>query len=341
MANNPDYSSTVGVVVVTYTGQDLALRCLKALGRTSRPDVQVILVDNGSPGRTGDLVAERFPDVHVIRLDENRGYTGGVNAGLREALCRGLDYVAVLNDDAEVVDGRWLDAGIDALNENRSAGVLGWTMVQHDQAAGRELTTALLSSPEAQPTEHLNGFALLFPAALLKAIGIFDETYFVYADEDDLLARIRACGLSMLKCSVPLVHLGEATVGTGSAWAAGMQMRNSLRCALKHDGWPAFGRRVLRYLDVAVNPWPLDYRPADDAHRRIRLASGRAGGAVLLARAVWWNLRHARETRRIATTEHALAARVRAQGFRAPDRLAAPARYRSKPCERHLPEAVS
>src|SRR3954469_20989477 len=96
------------IVVLHWRGLDDTLECIASLSRQSvgcqtccsRPgadqsagDVHTVVVDNGSADGLRDRLAAEFPRVEVIELTQNRGWSGGNNAGIRLALTRGVDAV--------------------------------------------------------------------------------------------------------------------------------------------------------------------------------------------------------------------------------------------------------
>lgn len=94
---------TVSVIVVTWNGLDLTLRCVDSLRGQHPPglDVELVVVDNGSTDGTVDALS-RDGDLHVVALAENTGFAGGVNAGI--AACAG-EVVVLLNNDAVAEPG--------------------------------------------------------------------------------------------------------------------------------------------------------------------------------------------------------------------------------------------
>jgi len=88
----------VSAVVLTCNGLELTKRCLKALEAQSYPELEVIVVDNGSEVDEAELLAITHPSVRVLRLERNQGFSGGVNWGA--SLARG-DYIALINNDAQ------------------------------------------------------------------------------------------------------------------------------------------------------------------------------------------------------------------------------------------------
>jgi len=98
-------TSRVTAVVLSWNGTEQTLACLRSLSAATYPALSAVVVDNDSTDDVAAAVAEAFPDVRVIRLEENRGFSGGVNAGLEAALADGADHVLLLNNDATVEPG--------------------------------------------------------------------------------------------------------------------------------------------------------------------------------------------------------------------------------------------
>ena len=96
------------VVVVDHDGGLLTVECLRSIAASDWPAdrLRIVLVDNASTHPVTDAVTAELPGVQIIRSEENRGFAGGANLGMRE---RGdADFVALVNNDATVTPG-WLD----------------------------------------------------------------------------------------------------------------------------------------------------------------------------------------------------------------------------------------
>ena len=108
----------LAVVIVSYNVCELLRRCLRSVAGSARQSeewlaVDVTVVDNASHDGSAQMVAEEFPQVHLIALTENLGFTRANNFALRGlgfgADCRqraapAPDLVLLLNPDTEVVD---------------------------------------------------------------------------------------------------------------------------------------------------------------------------------------------------------------------------------------------
>src|SRR5215217_2780776 len=88
----------VTVVIPNWNGERFLELCLGSLRDQSFRDFETILVDNGSTDGSLGFVAERFPEVKTISLEENRGFAEAVNAGIKASA---TEFVALLNNDTE------------------------------------------------------------------------------------------------------------------------------------------------------------------------------------------------------------------------------------------------
>jgi GT2 family glycosyltransferase len=95
------------IIIVTWDGKHLLEECLPAVleaVRSEGGDHEILVVDNGSVDGSVEFVRDQFPQVRVLALDRNYGFTGGNNRGVREAR---TDIVVFLNNDM-VVDRSFL-----------------------------------------------------------------------------------------------------------------------------------------------------------------------------------------------------------------------------------------
>src|SRR5205814_4781703 len=122
-------SLSVSVVVVTFNALPWVERCLESVRGH-----EAIVVDHGSTDGTLELVRERFPEARILE-QENKGFGGGNNAGLRVASER---YVLLLNSDAWVVDD-----GIERLaafaDEHPEAAIVGPRLLNQDGSLQRSV----------------------------------------------------------------------------------------------------------------------------------------------------------------------------------------------------------
>jgi GT2 family glycosyltransferase len=111
----------VRVVVVNHNGGELTVSCLESLRKSEWPAtaLDVVMVENGSTDGVAERVRVELPDVRVIDAGGNLGFAGGCNLALADL--DGVDYVALVNNDAQVDPG-WLQPLVDAVESDPSVG---------------------------------------------------------------------------------------------------------------------------------------------------------------------------------------------------------------------------
>lgn len=207
------------IAVVSWNTRELLLPCLAAIGPAVAPyTVEVILVDNGSADGTAAAVRERFPGVRLIENTDNRGFTRANNQAL--AVARGR-FLLLLNPDTEARPGS-LAALVRYLETHPEYGVCGPKLLYPDgrlQPNGRRLPTlwreflaasglrrlnpgAFASRLEwgrddfsrTVDVEEVSGACLMARREAVEQIGPLDERFFMYYEEVDWCARMKAAG---------------------------------------------------------------------------------------------------------------------------------------------------
>ena len=113
-------SPCLSVIIATWNGKSLLDTCLSSLRAQAYPDLQIIVVDNGSSDGTAAFVQDRFGEVELVKLPKNVGFSRANNLGIQHA--RG-QYIALLNNDAQP-DTFWLRELVAALEANLSVSAL-------------------------------------------------------------------------------------------------------------------------------------------------------------------------------------------------------------------------
>ena len=185
----------------------------------------MIVVDNVSQDGSVEAIREAFPDVEVIEREQRAGYGANHNLALARAEGR---HVLLLNDDAQVRPGA-IDAMAGYLDAHPDVAVAAPTLVHTDGSPQVSLWAtptpradvlaalrlgrgrpAVLDGRRPQPVGWAMGCALLARRDALRAAGGFDEGYFMYAEEMDLLVRL---GSTHWVPEAEVVHEGQATTG--------------------------------------------------------------------------------------------------------------------------------
>jgi GT2 family glycosyltransferase len=239
----------VTVVIPNWNGERFLELCLSSLKRQSFEDFETILVDNGSTDGSLELIARYFPEVRVVSLEENRGFSAAANAGITTS---GSELVALLNNDTEQEPG-WLAALVRAADSHPDAGSFASKMLDFQDrrmldGAGDalrlsglpyrlghgELDRGQFESPDA--VFGACGAAALYRRRMLDEVGLFDEDFFAYCEDGDLSFRARLAGYGCRYVPEAVVyHVGSAsTGGKRSPRATSLGTRNSLSLLVKN-----------------------------------------------------------------------------------------------------------
>ena len=79
----------VTAVILNYNRYEDTVQCIHSLQKCTYPKLNILLVDNGSPDKSGERLKEEFQSIVSMCLPRNTGYAAGNNAGIRYALDRG------------------------------------------------------------------------------------------------------------------------------------------------------------------------------------------------------------------------------------------------------------
>jgi GT2 family glycosyltransferase/glycosyltransferase involved in cell wall biosynthesis len=261
----PDTPS-VSVVVVNWNGKTHLRDCFGSLQRSDYPvdKLELICVDNGSTDGSVDLLRAEFPRVKVVALDRNRGFTGGNEAGVREATG---DVLVFLNNDMRVEPDclRELVGALDADCSCAGARVLSWDGSAIDfirgslnfEGRGFQDSYGLPNLPElATPAETFfpNGGAFAVTRDAYDRAGGFDPAFFAYYDDVDLGWRLRLTGTSIRVVGRAVVyHRHGATSRTQPRGQKRFLMdRNAFWTLMKSYGESALRRTLGPALVLAI-----------------------------------------------------------------------------------------
>jgi N-acetylglucosaminyl-diphospho-decaprenol L-rhamnosyltransferase len=218
----------LSVVIVNYRTPELAVACVQSLepARLAFADLQTIVVDGGSDDESAAILTEalavdgRQEWAELLALPVNGGFGYANNQALLALAERGPlpDYVALINPDARVLPGA-LEAMAAVLDREPDCGAVGGQLVHDDgstqssafhfpslggefcRGARTGFIDRLLRQPprhiqldKAGPVPWVTGASVMFRSTALQQAGLFDDGFFLYFEETELMYRLRARG---------------------------------------------------------------------------------------------------------------------------------------------------
>jgi GT2 family glycosyltransferase len=281
----------VAIVVLNYNGRDHLGYCLPSLAATTYPNYRLIVVDNASPDGSAAMVAALTPAAIVHASTRNLGWSGGNNVGIRAALQLAARYVVLANNDIKV-DPRWLQCAVDVAERDSRIAVIGFHVIEPEPGCADPDATfrdamASWRALEIQDPGEAGGMAMFVRAEAFERLGLIDEGFFAYGEENDFERRAIKAGLRVVATNVPVWHYGQAAFGKIPRRAAMLQVRSNIRLLIKHGSPAQLLRSALTHLSRRI----VSRAAATPSAVEGRLRGSRRADAVwFLAWGVLWNL---------------------------------------------------
>ncbi len=239
----------VSVVILNYNTRDLLDKFLPEIMATDYPNMEVVVADNASSDDSVSLVAEKYPTVKLIRLEENYGFAGGYNKALAQL---DTEYWVLLNSDVNV-DKNWLTPMMDLMKSDSTiaavqpkildfynpekfeyAGASGGFIDKYAYPLCRGRVSDVLETDNGQydssrPIFWATGAALLVRAADYKSLNGLDADFFAHMEEIDLCWRLQNSGKQIWVCpEAKVYHMGGGTLSAQNPRKTFLNFRNNL-----------------------------------------------------------------------------------------------------------------
>ncbi|MEJ5201237.1 MAG: glycosyltransferase family 2 protein [Anaerolineales bacterium] len=241
------------VVIVFYDQPEDTIDCVKAVLRSDYSPLNVLLVDNGSSLESNRKIRAAFPEIPIIRLEQNSGFVGGFNYGIQEALEAGATDVFLLSNDA-IIEPTTIRALDEADWDVSVPKILFYDHPELVQTAGARWRTFPPSvimigfrskdGPEfnlPRRLEYAIGCAFLARRRVLEQVGGFDPDFQNYSEDYDFFYRVNQAGFKIgLVPEARLYHKDSLTTGKDPKrrrWFLGRNTVLFYRKGNRFPGW--------------------------------------------------------------------------------------------------------
>ena len=244
---------------------------------TTYENLEVIVSDNGSTDGSVSVITQQFPQVRLVRLDQNYGFAKGYNLTLEKVEA---DYFALINSDVEVQPG-WLTPIIDLLEKDKfnaacqpkllsynnrnifeyAGGAGGWLdSFGYPFARGRIFDVSEVDKGQYDSIERVfwvTGAAMVIRSEVFRQMKGFDNYFFAHQEEIDLCWRMQLSGYKLFANPSSVVyHVGGGTLPRGNTLKTFLNFRNNQIMLYKNLPWSEKWWKIpFRIFLDAVSAW--------------------------------------------------------------------------------------
>lgn len=252
----------VSIVILNWNGKQFLEQFLPALLRhTTHPGAEIVVADNASSDDSLEFLKKVYPDIRVLALEKNHGFSGGYNRAMEQVKAK---YILLLNSDIEVSEG-WLEPLLEEMESDQNIGactpkILDYKKQSHFEYAGgaggfidrygytfcRGRVFDHLEEDQGQYDDACDlfwgsGACLLVRSEIYRESGGLDEQFFAHFEEIDLCWRMQLMGKRIrFVPSSRVYHVGGATLQRGNPFKTYLNFRNNL--LLLYKNLPKKGR---------------------------------------------------------------------------------------------------
>lgn len=197
------------VVIVNWERSSDTIECIDSVLRSNVPEMQVLVVDNGSEDGSSEKISRSFPQATLVSLPQNLGFAGGYNEGIKHALKSGASHIFLLNNDTviepetiyQLMTSPWDVAVPKILFYNKpdciwSAGARWRTFPPGVVMIGFRRQDGRLSAVSHR-LEYATACALMIRRQVLEIVGGFDPEFINYMEDYDFAYRVKEAGFNM------------------------------------------------------------------------------------------------------------------------------------------------
>jgi hypothetical protein len=188
----------VSIITINYNGLEDTCALIESI--PFNENMEVIIVDNASNNHEADTIAQRYPQVKIIKSEKNLGFAGGNNLGIQVAQGK---YLFLVNNDTFLKDFN-VNALIDKMESSPEIGIIcpkirfawgnnpiqfaGYTPLSKITVRNRAIGFGEEDHGQyntAHPTPYAHGAAMLICREAIDKVGLMPESYFLYYEEFD------------------------------------------------------------------------------------------------------------------------------------------------------------
>jgi len=197
--------------VLNWNNYEDSRECIKSLLDSEYPNLEILLVDNGSTDDSTRRLTEEFDAVTGLFLDENLGFGGGQNRGIQWGIDHGADYVMLVNNDTVFPEPELFGDLVQTMAANPDIGMLipqvykpdtgechfRRGVIHHETATPDYEYPDIEDETDLVDNDYVPFVAVLIRPEVFETVGLHPEEYFLYYGDLDYCTRIRQAGFTV------------------------------------------------------------------------------------------------------------------------------------------------
>lgn len=199
MNDNPK----VGIVIVNWNGYEDTIECVKSVRCSYYTNFEIIIVDNASSNNSFQILSESFPDITLVKNEQNEGFSRANNKGIKISIDSGADYVWLLNNDTTVSCFALMEL-VKASEGNKKIGLVGSVLYEYYepwkiQAWGGGAYNTILSTTttyfqKQKSIGHIIGASMFIRRETISDVGLLNENFFFFMEDTEYSRRVLKSG---------------------------------------------------------------------------------------------------------------------------------------------------
>jgi len=241
------------IITLNWNGSEDTIELIKSLKKNTFGDFQIFIVDNNSiPEEVAKLIQITDTSIQLIKLNENLGFAGGNNFGIKKALEEEADFILLINNDT-IVEPNFLEPLLGRFKPPERVGIVAPQINYYDKqniiwSAGGKISAirgsgfAVSDKMETEidyvdkPVGFVSGCCMLVKSDVFRSVGLFDENFFLYAEDTDFCYRVTKAGYKIFVTPESKIFhkFGQSTKETYSTLPLYYTTRNRLYFSRKN-----------------------------------------------------------------------------------------------------------
>lgn len=270
------------VLILSYNGKELLEDSITSYLANEYNNFEVVVLDNGSTDKTKEYVEKKWPQVKVLRTDQNLKYSGGFNFGLRYAFNeKNSDYVLITNNDVKV-DKNIIQEVVNTAKKNKKVAFVTGKVYYHDtpnilQTCGREWDDKnwrgkdigvgeedIGSYDQERELPWCDDIFWLVSKDIYDKVGGYNTEFAFQAEDFEWQIRAKNAGYKIYYTpDAKLWHKESVTIGKTSPFKMYYNFRNPLIAHMMHrdyNDYKYYYRAKRKYLFILTAKTLINFR---------------------------------------------------------------------------------